>query len=53
MLSEKDLKNREIDLRDAIFSAITLAQAEISKIRIGAAVLAINKSSVSFCTTIS
>jgi cytidine deaminase len=42
MSSEKELKNKEIDLRDAIFSAITLAQAEISKIRIGAAVLAIN-----------
>ena len=42
MSSEKELEIREIDLRDAIFSAITLAQAEISKIRIGAAVLAIN-----------
>jgi cytidine deaminase len=42
MSSEKELKDREIDLRDAIFSAITLAQSEISKIRIGAAVLAIN-----------
>jgi cytidine deaminase len=42
MSSEKELKNREIDLRDAIFYAITLAQAEISKIRIGSAVLAIN-----------
>jgi cytidine deaminase len=42
MSSEKELKNREIDLRDVIFSAITLAQAEVSKIRIGAAVLAIN-----------
>jgi cytidine deaminase len=42
MSSEKELKNREIDLRDVIFSAITLAQAEVSKIRIGVAVLAIN-----------
>ena len=42
MSSEKELKIREIELRDAIFSAITLAQAEISKIRVGAAVLAIN-----------
>ena len=42
MSSEKELNIREIELRDAIFSAITLAQAEISKIRIGAAVLAIN-----------
>jgi cytidine deaminase len=42
MSSEKELNIREIELRDAIFSAITLAQAEISKIRVGAAVLAIN-----------
>jgi cytidine deaminase len=42
MSSEKELEIRDIDLRDAIFSAITLAQAEISKIRVGAAVSAIN-----------
>jgi len=42
MSSEKELNIREIELRDAIFSAITLAQAEISKIRVGAAVLASN-----------
>ena len=42
MSSEKELKIREIDLRDAVFSAITLAQAEISKSRVGATVLAIN-----------
>ena len=42
MSSEKELNIREIELRDAIFSAITLAQAEISKIRVDAAVLAIN-----------
>jgi cytidine deaminase len=43
MSSEKEeLRIREIDLRDAVFFAITLAQAEISKIRVGAAVLAIN-----------
>ena len=35
MSSEKE-KIREIDLRDAVFSAITLAQAEISKTRVGA-----------------
>ncbi|MFZ0511477.1 MAG: hypothetical protein WAM14_07720 [Candidatus Nitrosopolaris sp.] len=41
MSSEKEeLRIREIDLRDAVFFAITLAQAEISKIRVGAAVLA-------------
>jgi cytidine deaminase len=32
----------EKELRDAVFCAITLAQAELSKIRVGAAVLAIN-----------
>jgi cytidine deaminase len=43
MSSEKEeLRTREIELRDAVFSAITLAQAEISKTRVGAAVLAIN-----------
>lgn len=42
MSSEKELRIREIHLRDAVFFAITLAQAEISKIRVGAAVLAIN-----------
>ena len=39
---EEELRTREIDLRDAVFFAITLAQAEISKIRVGGAVLAIN-----------
>ena len=40
---EEELRIKEIDLRDAVFFAITLAQAEISKIRVGAAVLAINR----------
>jgi cytidine deaminase len=39
---EKELRIREIDLKDSVFSAIAFAQAEISKIRVGAAVLAIN-----------
>ena len=38
-LKEEELRIREIDLRDAVFFAITLAQAEISKIRVGAPVL--------------
>lgn len=46
MSSEKELRIREIHLRDAVFFAITLAQAEISKIRVGAAVLAINSKRV-------
>jgi len=39
---EEGFRIRETELRDAAFFAITLAQAEISKIRVGAAVLAIN-----------
>ena len=39
---KEELRIPEIDLRDAVFFAITLAQAEISKIRVGAAVFAIN-----------
>jgi hypothetical protein len=39
---KEELRIREIDLRNAVFFAITLARAEISKIRVGAAVLAIN-----------